>query len=52
VETDNGTFIARCVAWDRDNLLLVADPALNEGVELPIEEFSVKRTEVKLSEWR
>lgn len=52
VEINGGTFIARVVAWDRDSLLLICDPSLNEGVEVPIEEFSVKRSEVKMSEWR
>ena len=51
-EIEGGTFIARVIAWDADNVLLSCDPALNPGKELPSEEISLKRSEVKLSEWR
>jgi len=52
VEIDGGTFVARCIAWDSQRVLFVCDPAMNPGKELPTDEISLKRTEIKMTEWR
>lgn len=52
IELDDAVIIGHVTAWDADTITVKCDPDVNPGSELPLDEFQLKRSEVKLSEWR
>lgn len=51
VHLDDAVFLARVVSRDVETVTVIADPNINPGVELPIDEFVLQRGTARFEEW-